>query len=315
MANSRPILSFSEPHTVRRMPFAFRELASHGYLATASEATPKITYRVSWIEDWWFTTLRCEGHIHIKTEAGIKPPKGYALITLPLAGKRPPKMSSRTLGQTGCITVTPWNDVYEFENSGLAHYLVAHVPSGFLLDTAGLESFEDFSTTVSAFQGTGQVLSATLRALANASEHANRNTEKSLSSLLPDCSRIIKSVLSHPSSNSGYSERCTRLDRIREYMEERSHDPFLNSDEVAEACGLSRRQLYREFSLHGESFAEVLKQLRLQKAVSELASDHRASISEIAFRCGFLKLTTFNKAFREYHGCCPREFNRGITTR
>lgn len=311
MAESRPILSFAEPAAVRRMPSEFRALASHGYLA-ASQVTPDISFRVSWIGDWWFTRLSSKGDIHVKTEVGTHPPRDYALITLPLAGIRPPKMLSRDLGQTGCITVTRWDEIYEFENSGVAHYLVAHIPTHFLLSDSEQKFPAAFSTTVSAFHGTGQVLSATLRALANASEQCNRKTQKSLYALLPDCSRIIRSVLAQPDSSSGYSERSTRMERIREYMEEHFTNPFLTSEEVAEACGLSRRQFYRECNLSGESFAETLKKIRIEQAAAELNADPRASIGEIAYRCGYIKIATFNRAFHQHYGCCPREFRHNF---
>ena len=312
MYTPKPILSFADASMVRRMPTAFRELAGHGYLVNSSEENPRLSYRVSWIGDWWFTSISSHDQVHVKTELGVHPPRDYALITLPLAGNSAPKMRSRVLGQAGCVTLARWNDAYEFENSGLFHYLVAHIPCDYL---EGAESRYDMDIglkVVSAYHGSGLVLAASLRALAQAGETRDRQAERALRELLPDCARLVRTVLRQPATSGGYSERSTRMARIRDYLEEHFRDPFLHSDQVADACGLSRRQLYREFSEAGESFAQILRELRIQKAAVELAGNTRVSISEVAYRCGFIKMATFTKAFREIHGCTPREFARKL---
>jgi len=83
----------------------------------------------------------------------------------------------------------------------------------------------------------------------------------------------------------------------------------LSPTSVAEALGISVRQLHRLFERGGESFAQVVmrKRLDLCRKFLEASAHADLSISEIAFKCGFESLPTFYRNFRQRFGTTPRE--------
>lgn len=79
---------------------------------------------------------------------------------------------------------------------------------------------------------------------------------------------------------------------------------------LAAACGLSRTHFRRLFrKTFGKSPQGYLNQLRIAVAMSELAGS-RKPIGEVAVRCGFGTLSSFNRMFKTHNGCSPREWRR-----
>jgi AraC-like DNA-binding protein len=101
---------------------------------------------------------------------------------------------------------------------------------------------------------------------------------------------------------------------VIDYLQANYADPKLCSDEVAFACGISRRQLYREF-LVGESFAELLRRVRIEHATNRIAGSPHVPLGQVALDCGFFSAGTFAHSFRALHGCTPREYRASSGTR
>jgi len=58
----------------------------------------------------------------------------------------------------------------------------------------------------------------------------------------------------------------------------------------------------------GYTFRDLLCVLRLQKARQLLASEPQRSITDICFEVGFSELSTFERCFKQWVGCRPREY-------
>jgi AraC-like DNA-binding protein len=86
-------------------------------------------------------------------------------------------------------------------------------------------------------------------------------------------------------------------------------DPEFSPDTVAGIVGCSRASLYRLFSRHGESVAAAIWSARLDRARQMLVEGvHRElTISDVAFRCGFLDPSSFSRMFKRRFGVTPRE--------
>ena len=99
------------------------------------------------------------------------------------------------------------------------------------------------------------------------------------------------------------------LERISTFLK-KNPDPSLTIPELAKRHGLSQKSLERLFqdSMQCTPDAYCIK-LRLEKAVS-LLMDSSASITEIAYQCGFYDSSYFSKIFRRKFGISPREFRR-----
>ena len=81
-------------------------------------------------------------------------------------------------------------------------------------------------------------------------------------------------------------------------------DP-LSVDEVANAAGISRRQLERLFKRHvGQVPTRYYQQMRLRRA-RQLLLQTGMSIMDVAVACGFRSPPHFSKAYRAYFGHTP----------
>lgn len=112
-------------------------------------------------------------------------------------------------------------------------------------------------------------------------------------------------------------EKEQRLDdtphRAIRYVVEHYRQP-LQAKEIAAALGITQSHLARIFSqrLH-MGFNDYVNRLRVQTAQDLLRSTNRP-ITEIMLDVGFESQSTFNRAFREIHGCSPREYRQQVQT-
>ncbi|MGX1099516.1 AraC family transcriptional activator of tynA and feaB [Amorphus sp. MBR-141] len=85
--------------------------------------------------------------------------------------------------------------------------------------------------------------------------------------------------------------------------------PDLDPAAVAIALGCSRATLYRIFAGREASVSETIWGERLEHACRILTAPEQAGdyISDIAFRCGFIDMPTFNRMFKRRFGRTPGE--------
>ena len=106
-----------------------------------------------------------------------------------------------------------------------------------------------------------------------------------------------------------------QLQRAEEFMRSRL-ETALSLEEVADAAGVSRRTLALLFRRYRElSPMEVLRNMRLDAAHEQLARHDGASVTQVAFNCGFSHLSRFAACYRERFGRLPRETSREPASR
>lgn len=76
---------------------------------------------------------------------------------------------------------------------------------------------------------------------------------------------------------------------------------------IAKKLHMSARSLQRRLQSEGTSFAEVLSDLRRDRALRYL-QDQRISIAEVAFLLGFRDATAFHRAFKRWTGITPAKY-------
>ena len=98
--------------------------------------------------------------------------------------------------------------------------------------------------------------------------------------------------------------------RLESFLEENYDNPELKFEDVERHFKFSRTYGYRLFRIHlGESFSVRLRNVRLAKA-EEALKNTSASISEVAYLCGFASLSTFSKVFKAKIGRNPTTYRR-----
>ena len=85
-----------------------------------------------------------------------------------------------------------------------------------------------------------------------------------------------------------------------------------STDDVCQAIGMSRSQLYRKLSaVTGKSVHEFIKLHRLAKAAQLLSHGDRG-VAEVAYATGFKHATSFTRAFKEHYGCPPSQYTETV---
>lgn len=87
-------------------------------------------------------------------------------------------------------------------------------------------------------------------------------------------------------------------------------EQVITLDNIAEQFGFSSYYFSRLFkSATGYNFTEYLTLQRVKRAQLFLA-DSDMNITEIAFSSGFKSISSFNRAFRQFRGCAPRDYRK-----
>lgn len=96
---------------------------------------------------------------------------------------------------------------------------------------------------------------------------------------------------------------------VRVDMQRHRADPGLTVEVLARRHRVSRRHLEGVFARRGATPAAFLRQLRLDRA-RHLLDSTPATVTAIAFECGFSDVNTFIRAFRRAHGRTPEDWRR-----
>jgi len=98
--------------------------------------------------------------------------------------------------------------------------------------------------------------------------------------------------------------------RVRCHIEERLADPGLTAADIAAACGISIRYLYKLFEFEGTAVSTWIRNRRLDQVERDLADPRLAhrSIACIVARWGFADAPAFSRTFRARRGITAREF-------
>ncbi len=87
-------------------------------------------------------------------------------------------------------------------------------------------------------------------------------------------------------------------------------EQIITLDDMAEQFGFSSYYFSRLFkSATGYNFTEYLTLQRVKRAQLFLANSDM-NITEIAFASGFKSISSFNRAFRQFRGCAPRDYRK-----
>jgi AraC-like DNA-binding protein len=107
-----------------------------------------------------------------------------------------------------------------------------------------------------------------------------------------------------------------RLRKVKRFITRNLENEDIDPNSVANAVGMSARQLMRLFEEDGSSVMRYLLQQRLEKAKSLLThGDDGLRIGDVAWQCGFVSASHFSRAFKKQFGESPTEFQRSVRLR
>ena len=118
--------------------------------------------------------------------------------------------------------------------------------------------------------------------------------------------RNTRSCKTRHSTATTYTERVNRaIDHIVSHLSE----PVRLVD-VSRAAGMSPFHFHRVFqAMVGETVADFVKRLRLEKALFMMAHARRSSLTQIALACGFSSSSDFSRSFKQRFGVAASKFD------
>ena len=104
-----------------------------------------------------------------------------------------------------------------------------------------------------------------------------------------------------------------RLEHLWEFIEQSYSDPDIRLLDAAQRSGVSQDHLnilLRRFA--NTTFHDLLSRYRIEKCL-ELFWERNYTLTEIYGRCGFNSPTTFDRQFKRWVGCLPRDYRSSVT--
>lgn len=115
--------------------------------------------------------------------------------------------------------------------------------------------------------------------------------------------------ITRPDAGTRSSAATAEARNILAYLQKHT-DRVVSTAEVAHACGLSERTLYRRVQESmGVTPYELMIRLRIQKAAEALVKT-RLQVIDVALRHGFCDQSTFTQHFRRRMGMTPLQFRK-----
>ncbi|MCP4345907.1 MAG: AraC family transcriptional regulator [Desulfobacterales bacterium] len=94
-------------------------------------------------------------------------------------------------------------------------------------------------------------------------------------------------------------EYTSRINRVIDHIEV-NIDKDLSLEQLSNVANFSRFHFHRIFrAMVGETLNKFIQRMRVEKAATQLVSNPKKSITEIAFDCGFSGSATFARAFKD----------------
>jgi len=124
--------------------------------------------------------------------------------------------------------------------------------------------------------------------------------------------RLLMELLDEAMPHAPSGPKPAHVRRVIAFCHEHLSEP-IGVSQMAAVSGYSRYHFTRLFeAAEGLPPARYVAMLRMERAVQLLREDQRASIAEIARRCGFKDVNYFCKVFRKATGTSPGAFAEGV---
>ena len=120
---------------------------------------------------------------------------------------------------------------------------------------------------------------------------------------------LVTAALAEPEASQAAGAHFAAAER---YVRQWVRDPTMSARRIADAIGLSERQLSRVLAEHGTSVPRLIARRRVEMAsrMLRMPSYAEQTVEAIGLRCGFSSAAQFSRVFREQSGMSPSEARR-----
>ncbi|MFC4124635.1 AraC family transcriptional regulator [Nocardia rhizosphaerae] len=183
--------------------------------------------------------------------------------------------------------------------------LLIRVPKDVLLRSSGLGPAEFPATMVIDPVAHGALVIDFFRRFA-----ALPPATRGVGQLLDAGVELLGAALAIGSGESPARPSAQVLDReqVARFLRSNLADPDLSAQRIAEACGMSRRKLFRAVGPEEGGPMALLRGLRVERARTLLTDAPDRTIASIARACGFASDRHFYRVFRGETGMTPADF-------
>lgn len=124
---------------------------------------------------------------------------------------------------------------------------------------------------------------------------------------------LVTAALGRPEATQAAGAHFAAAER---YVRQWLRDPTMSARRIADAIGLSERQLSRVLAEHGTSVPRLVARRRVEMAsrMLRMPSYAEQTVEAIGLRCGFSSAAQFSRVFREQSGMSPSEARRYVFT-
>lgn len=137
-------------------------------------------------------------------------------------------------------------------------------------------------------------------------EIKNYNTSEKDETIVPVSVKYQRSSLNDEAIRSIYTNLVEKMETEKIFK-----DPDLNLDHVATLLGIHPNALSQTINtIENKNFYDYINRQRIEefKRLSVLPENQKFTILSLAFESGFNSKTSFNRNFKKYMNCSPREF-------
>ncbi|MFF0545834.1 helix-turn-helix transcriptional regulator [Nocardia thailandica] len=247
---------------------------------------------------------RCGGHVSTRNAGHIaRADEQFVIVLIELPGALPRDMSEL---RPGTMSVFDTAHPMRLRLDRSRSLLVMRVRREVVVESATVGEALFGGPVIVTPQPSAQVISHFLTSLAHLAV-----TEPSNMPILAGHAPRLTAALIDLSLSVGVSEQAATVhlkEQVAQFLRVNFQDPDLTVDDIARACLVSRRTLFRVVGEDG--VARRLRQLRLDFARRALLRHPEQSIAAIAAEAGFRNERTFYRAFQNEFSMTPREYRQ-----
>jgi AraC-like DNA-binding protein/mannose-6-phosphate isomerase-like protein (cupin superfamily) len=258
------------------------------------------------------STMSADPHEAARTPELVRRTEGEDFfLTLIREGAGAMRQDDRscTLGP-GDFTLVDSARPYVFRSEERFRSIVLQIPRGML--TSRCAAAERITAVpFRATGGPGALFSPVLRALADEARALDTGLAHSITANVLDLLATVCSAHGHSAEPASPAAHRRDLERAKECMDERLHDPGLTLLAVGQALGFSLRYLHQLFQEAGSTPRTWLYDRRLDRARAMLMrrpDQGSPTIADVALRVGFKDSSHFSRAFKARYGASPANY-------